>query len=334
MSNRIRKSSGFTLVELLVVIAIIGILVGLLLPAVQQAREAARRMQCQNNLKQIGLALHNYESAFRVFPPSRISLNTPVVFQQSWLSMILPQIEQNSIYASYQHGQPWFAPANDALTTVPIPTYVCASSPTARDLPTAALYTSITGGLRSDQPRWGYCDYGSINAVRNAFFVAAGLPNLGKREMLGVLGRGPDGVRLSVIIDGLSNSAVASEDAGRPSIYIGGKRATNPRPGSPALGTTFTEDGWSWADINGGFSLDAGSIAGIANSSNNSGGVTMQGTCAMNCTNDSELYSFHNQGCNFVYADGSVHFKSTGMDLKALAAIGTRDNGDIFNEEQ
>ncbi len=88
VSNRSR--SAFTLVELLVVIAIIGILVGLLLPAVQAAREAARRMSCGNNIRQLGLALHNYESAHKVIPPSRISVSTPVIFQQSWVSMILP----------------------------------------------------------------------------------------------------------------------------------------------------------------------------------------------------------------------------------------------------
>ncbi len=94
MAHQTRPRNAFTLVELLVVIAIIGILVGLLLPAVQQAREAARRMQCSNNCKQLGLALHNYESTFRVLPPSRINITSPRIFQQSWTAMIMPFIEQ------------------------------------------------------------------------------------------------------------------------------------------------------------------------------------------------------------------------------------------------
>ncbi|MCA9135039.1 MAG: DUF1559 domain-containing protein, partial [Planctomycetales bacterium] len=94
---------GFTLVELLVVIAIIGVLVGLLLPAVQAAREAARRMQCSNNLKQMGLALHNYESAYRTFPPSSISVgwccSSPSA--ATWGLYILPYLEQGNLANQY-----------------------------------------------------------------------------------------------------------------------------------------------------------------------------------------------------------------------------------------
>src|SRR5262245_16750001 len=100
MSSFKRRPTGFTLDERLVVIAIIGILVALLLPAVQAAREAARRMSCSNNLKQLGLALHNYESTFKCFPPSRIDVSPPV-FQQSWGAMVLGYLEQTSIHSQY-----------------------------------------------------------------------------------------------------------------------------------------------------------------------------------------------------------------------------------------
>ncbi len=331
--NRVTKS-GFTLVELLVVIAIIGILVGLLLPAVQAAREAARRMSCQNNLHQLGLALHNYESAHRKLPPSRLDFTSPMIFQQSWMSMILPYIEQNTISSGYEMGSPWYAPINDPYTTNRISVYICPSAPGDRGIPTAPLYTNITKGLRTDQPRWGHADYGSINAVRNGFFVAAGLPSLGRREVLGAMGRGPQGVRFAEITDGLSNTAIVGEDSGRPAMYIGGRKATNPRPGSVAQGTQFTEDGWSWADINGGFSIDGSSREGIANSTNSAGAVTLRGNCAMNCSNDSELYSFHTSGCQFLYGDASVQFLSDGTDLKVLAAIFTRDHGDVYENAQ
>ena len=99
VSSHLRRS-GFTLVELLVVIAIIGVLVGLLLPAVQAAREAARRMQCSNNLKQIGLALHNYESAYKVLPFGKGAsyLGAPVYARWSQHAMILPYLEQSALY--------------------------------------------------------------------------------------------------------------------------------------------------------------------------------------------------------------------------------------------
>jgi prepilin-type N-terminal cleavage/methylation domain-containing protein/prepilin-type processing-associated H-X9-DG protein len=326
---------AFTLVELLVVIAIIGILVGLLLPAVQAAREAARRMSCSNNIRQLGLALHNYESTHKVIPPSRISVTSPVIFQQSWVSMILPYLEQTSVYSAYQHGQPWYAAVNDPLTTVKLPTMTCPSAPTDRDYPTQNLYTAITNNTRtSARPLWGYSDYGSINAVRNAAFVVSGLPSLGTREVLGAMARGPAGVKFAAITDGLSNTIVVAEGAGRPSIFVSGKKMMNPRTGNIAFGTPFVADGWGWADINGGFSIDGANSLGAQNDTSSSGNTTLvpNGTCFMNCTNDSELYSFHNGGAQFLFGDGSVQFLSQSISGATFVALLTRDRGDIPGE--
>lgn len=322
---------GFTLVELLVVIAIIGILVGLLLPAVQAAREAARRMSCSNNIRQLGIALHNYEGVHRVIPPSRISVSTPQVFQQSWVSMILPYIEQGNVHASYRHGTSWFEPINDPLTTVQLPTMICPSAPSIRELPTPALYSAITGGRRSDQPIWGYSDYGSINAVRNAAFIVAGLPSLNAREVFGAMGRGPKGVSFAEIRDGLSQTILVAEGAGRPDIFISGRKSINPR-GGIAGGTPYVPDGWGWADINGGFSIDGADRAGMQNSTNSSGGTTIVGNCFMNCTNDSELYSFHSGGGQFLLGDSSVQFISETINLQTFIALLTRAQQDIVGD--
>ena len=327
-----RFRNGFTLVELLVVIAIIGILVGLLLPAVQAAREAARRMSCSNNIRQLGLALHNYESAHRKLPPSRIAVTTPIRVEQSWVAMILPYIEQGNVQNGYSFNTPWFAEVNDPFTTFNIPALICPSTAAnPRDLPSVALYSAITSGTRTGQPVWGYADYASINAVRNSVFQLAGLPSLGTRETLGALGRGPEGVRLAAISDGLSNTALLSEAAGRPSVFVSGKKVMNPRAGA-AFGTPVTADGWGWADINSGFSIDGANAAGIQNSTNSSGVVTMNGSCLINCVNDSEIYAFHPGGAHFCMGDGSVQFISANTNPVTLTALFTRASGDIVGE--
>jgi prepilin-type N-terminal cleavage/methylation domain-containing protein len=325
--NKLVRRSGFTLVELLVVIAIIGILVGLLLPAVQAAREAARRMSCSNNARQLGLALMNYESAYKRLPPSRINLTAPAVFQVSWPAMILPMIEQGPSFSRYNFNIPWYAAANDVVTTTQIPIMICPSAPTPRDVPPQNLYAAISNNLRTDTPIWGYSDYGSINAVRNAAFVAAGLPSIGTREVMGAMGRGPDGVKLATIIDGLSNTLVIGEGAGRPSMWVSGRKVPNPRSGI-ASGTNVVVDGWGWADINGGFSVDGSRADGQQNSTNSSGATTIVGNCFMNCTNDSEFYAFHGSGAHFV-VDGSVQFISANIAGPSFVALCTRDRGDI-----
>jgi prepilin-type N-terminal cleavage/methylation domain-containing protein len=326
-----RKVRGFTLIELLVVIAIIAILVALLLPAVQQAREAARRTQCKNNLKQIGLALHNYEGTYGMFPPSRINLSGPV-FQVTWNTMLLPYIEQGNMYSQYNFNTNWFNPVNDAITTTQLAAFVCPSTPGSRPLPTSALYSALSGGTRTDTPLWGYNDYGSVNAVRNAFIVMAGLPSIGTKDAMGAMGRGPGGTKIRDITDGTSNTMLIAEDAGRPRQYIGRQGGTNPRVGNIAFGTQFTADGWTWADINNGFSVDGSNSAGLQNDTSGSGNTTIVGRCVMNCTNDSEMFSFHTGGIQTVLADGSVRFLSENMSSVTLVGLITLQGGEVVGD--
>src|SRR6476659_7135184 len=169
MRTRIART-GFTLVELLVVIAIIGILVAFLLPAVQAAREASRRSQCQNNLKQIGLAVQNHHDARRAFPMGRNRMDQ---FAVSWAFFILPYLEETAVYNSWNPKVEVFKPENDAAMRTPIEAYACPSrrraaadrnfdnnnqAPPAKDLGVATLcdYSAnagikLTTGMTSDE---------------------------------------------------------------------------------------------------------------------------------------------------------------------------------------
>ncbi len=132
---QIRK--GFTLVELLVVIAIIAILVGLLLPAVQSAREASRRASCQNNLRQLGLALHNFEGVHKVFPASgwtQAGPGNPAGKYVGWRPLTLPYIEQANTQQLYDFNLHWWEGTNATVAAVPIKTYQCPSAPTRPDV--------------------------------------------------------------------------------------------------------------------------------------------------------------------------------------------------------
>ena len=152
-----RRRPGFTLIELLVVIAIIAVLVALLLPAVQQAREAARRTQCKNNLKQIGLAIHNYESSNLVFPPSSTSAftrgvwnwpgagpNDRTIHLHSFASLILPYLEGTNIYNGIDYNVSSLAPANRAMASQILPFYRCPSY-TGREFSNDPYYVTTVG---------------------------------------------------------------------------------------------------------------------------------------------------------------------------------------------
>ncbi len=325
-SYRVRSYKAFTLVELLVVIAIIGIIASLLLPAIQSARESARLMSCQSNVRQIGIALLGYESAHKRFPPSRIKLSRPT-YEVGWQSMVLPFFEQSVTYQDYNRQSSWWDSSNVDATTVDIPVFRCPSVPSLRATPSVPLYKNR--GIHYGQPQFGYADYGAINAVRNSVWVVSGGASINTKEKLGALGRGPDGVRAAMIIDGLSNTIFIAEDAGRPGLFINGKEGANPSKGV-VLNTPFTADGWGWADIDNGFSIDGGNLQGLQNDTSGSGKVTLvkDGKCFINCSNDSEIYGFHAAGAVSVRGDGSVHVLNTTIDGLTLAALATRDAQD------
>ncbi len=181
---------GLTLVELLVVIGIIGLLVAILLPAVQAAREAANRMRCLNNLHQMGLALHNYHDVHKRFPPGGIEPRPiwPSGRQFAWSAFLLPYLEQASLTTQIDFNKPFDDPANAAVAAQIIPLYLCPSTPNSPQL--------IQGR--------GPCDYGGIYGER-----ITGPNEPPKGVMLYDVALG-----FADVLDGTSNTLIVSEDSG------------------------------------------------------------------------------------------------------------------------
>jgi prepilin-type N-terminal cleavage/methylation domain-containing protein/prepilin-type processing-associated H-X9-DG protein len=318
MSPGVPKVRGaFTLIELLVVIAIIAILIALLVPAVQKVREAAARLQCTNNLKQIGLGLHNYHGAYKKFPHN-VRPVTAGGIRSCWATNVLPFIEQDPLYRLYDFNQNWGAPANVAnVTGKPVPIYTCPSAPN----PSRLDGNPDTGW---EPALVAVRDYAGIYGV-DPRLVSAGLA---QTAGVGIMSKTVD-VRLTDITDGSSNTIHITESAGRPDLYRAGK-------------LVITSGGSSGVN-GGGWCRPASEIPGLVGSS--ADGVTPVGPCGINCTNGedrsagyphpvygtdgtSHIYAFHSGGANTLFGDGSVRFLSQNINIGVLAALVTRTGGE------
>lgn len=280
------KRFGFTLVELLVVIAIIGVLVGLLLPAVQAAREAARRMQCSNNLKQLGLACHNYHDAHKKFPIGHHFVGTPENgtsrgLAYGWSFALLPYVEQGNLYNQFDTRFTVFERTitrNGILAGTPLATFDCPSDtkPPTIDLASEAIRPAAT------------TSYKGINGAYNNYHVpgnAAGLNNgVFERDSRGVYG-------IQNLTDGTSNTAMIGETRW-------GMNGANPRRtrtylyGAADPGSNWARGATECLLINAQRAINWP----LTNAGNRTAG------------------SFHTGGAQFVFGDGSVHFISQNID--------------------
>ncbi len=335
--SRLRRRSAFTLVELLVVIAIIGILVGLLLPAVQAAREAARRMSCSNNMRQICLAALNHESAYKRLPPSLfVDIGLPPgsagqpgapypAIVHCWSVYLLPYMEQGTLYQKYDQRFPWFSsplivpgsPDNQAVLKNDIPTFLCPSTPSSGRKISGTFRFGVNFPFQ-DLAATDYATCSSINPGSITFFgYASGTtqndlfsalnPELKGAGMIPALGQPARRCgRIADIVDGTSRTFLMCEDAGRPDFYIKGKK----------MSTVYLKDG-AWGNHENDYGLD-GAVAG---------GTSSPGNCVINCHNDNETYGFHSGGATHGMADGSTQFLSESISPQVYAALITENGG-------
>jgi prepilin-type N-terminal cleavage/methylation domain-containing protein/prepilin-type processing-associated H-X9-DG protein len=302
------RRSAFTLIELLVVIAIIAILIGLLLPAVQKVREAAARMSCSNNLKQFGLAMHNYASANDSKFPSTRFANGADAKWKAWTPIALAYVEQDNTGRLWNDSLKWNAGTNLVQSQSRFKLFTCPSAPDSRLNATSGPLAGLTLGAN---------DYLVPHQIRRRFYQANNILPLPPADQLGALQNG-SATPILAISDGTSNTVMILEDAGRGSHYLLGR----------ATGTVVPSgDGFGWADPD----SVSGSIDGTNPTTGaiNSGSAFAGGTCVMNCNNDSEPYSFHTGGVNACFADGSVRFVRQSIAPASWAAIITRDYGDL-----
>ena len=294
------RRAAFTLVELLVVIAIIAILIGLLLPAVQSAREAARRISCSNNLHQLGIAVHNYHAAFQVVVPQRIQQ------RHSWMALLLPHVEQGNAYNVYDFNLPWNHPTNQPAITAILPVLHCPSSPADAEF----LYD-----LGNDT-RASVTDYGPTSAVSRRSVFFDGGDNSGA---ISLQTKGP----LNYVKDGTSNTFLIVEDVGRPEHWI--KLGKGPENSVNGCANFDVHDGLvlgaAWASPK-----NALPLHGF-----DSSGLRCPGDCALNCTNNNEAFGFHTGGILTVFADGHVQFISDNIDHQIYADLITARGSEVIS---
>lgn len=311
------RRRGFTLIELLVVIAIIAVLIGLLLPAVQRVREAASRIKCLNNLKQLGLAMHNYHDTMQAFPPAYVNkggsyLNSGFPFTHGWAPFILPYIEQQPLYNLYRWDLPQYVPENEPVFTSQLKIFQCPSTPEQDRYFTMGPFAyfgtragcgdyTIALGVNSLLAQLGWVD--SVGDYRGA------LANTPTPDM--ALSPNPTGTRFATISDGTSATILLIEDAGRPRLWHAGK-----------AGPDQVLSGGPWDHFKGPIILQGSSFDG----------TTQPGRCALNCTNDGEVYAFHTGGANAVFVDGNVRFLQVGMDIRIMARLMTRAGGEVVSD--
>jgi prepilin-type N-terminal cleavage/methylation domain-containing protein len=301
------RQRGFTLIELLVVIAIIAVLIALLLPAVQQAREAARRSSCKNNLKQIGLAIHNYHDTYTVFPNANSGgVSNSALSGSSLFASILPYIEQTASFNQYDFNLGNSDPYNQQVVGQLINVYWCPSASLRRQVPSCDQDSGRAPGTYA--VNIGSVDYNQYWA----FIPGIPRPNLNGAIVYtdSVAGK----TSMKDFIDGTSNTLLVGETAYNLPDYLFSSSADC--TGQPRYSFTY------WANP------FPGSTACTTEYMLNPHDVQGDGIFDPNWTRS--FRSEHVGGVQFAITDGSVHFISENIDADVLDALATRNGGEVM----
>ena len=337
---------GFTLIELLVVVAIIGVLIGLLVPAIQKMREAASRVQCQNNLRQIGLALHNYNDVNESLPPGLVCSSSDVSDAAATaFTFLLPFLEQDNTFHLYHFEDPWYAVSNYAVVGISVKVFLCPTNRVQGEIdlkPVASQWNMPLPTVAAS------CDYLLCKGANGA------LPQDGSRtplEVRGVFRIYPSsderaGVRFSEIEDGTSNTFALGEGAGGTPLYLVRDLLSADQPVIDLTGQPVVVDqSWSAAGLADASHPWYGSVFGVTaqyglapdprDEPMNRMPVTptIHGTDPKGDNSNGRSYvsgfrSLHGGGCNFAFCDGSVHFVKQHVAPDVYRALSTFAGGE------
>jgi prepilin-type N-terminal cleavage/methylation domain-containing protein len=343
---------GFTLIELLVVIAIIAVLIALLLPAVQQAREAARRSQCKNNLKQLGLAFHTFHDTYNHLATSNRPPGTGTK-RIAGLTRLLPYLDQAPAYNLYDQTLQWSDPNTNmrSVVSTQLPTLNCPSSASPTKLDGDPDPATTPSGFAANMV--AITDYSPNKGVAQSvvpFATAAGVTLTGlftdpadatNQYYAGLLPQNVD-AKLRDCTDGLSNTIAYVESAGRPSVYRKGLKKIGAlpadrvngggwcRPASDVLAEAALADG---SNLSGPGAFTTGSVVPFnATNGFNMNGRSYPDTAYYKTQGSSQAYSFHTGGAHFLLGDGSVRFISENLSFGVWVSLLTRSGGEVVGE--